>query len=579
MEFKSNTLRKLEKIRSGTVFTEKYCFILELLQNAQRAKATRVDVTLEDGVIIFKDNGSGCKNPEALFTLDTSSWDTTSEGFGMGFWSTLAIPGISKIKVDSHDWKATVDVEKLTDSLDVDFKRTPDEKTKGFQVKLYAEYDHAELVVRLYDAAKYIDEFDTTINGDKVVHESIIDRHIGGEHVKLFTNRSFDAKLALSRYSDGIKVFYDKREVCTLYNFSYVTGIMEIKPNKVNLKEPDRTSLIRDEKYWSLFNKINLCIKEMAKEYISDNGVDNCSMAECIATYLEVKDYERYLDLGDDDVCTKKEKVQDSLSADALIDSMDNITEHTKATVESTKIVNASNFERADTVHTQTITARPVVRRTKKATNSFRETLQRKKKVMWVNAYEVQEYEELIAKAKYCNVTVYIAKSVLYERAFNARRIPHISTISEALKETIVKTDVMLKTQKEEAFISMLAPICNHWNLPEDCFLIANLSTETTFELDGKVVYRKKNKNKPGQITTYGLTDRKNIYLDRTALELKRFNIKAGNLGLNEIKALAHNVNTIAHELAHLLYDTTDNTIDHYKAEVELQAQILKLYI
>ena len=198
---------------------------------------------------------------------------------------------------------------------------------------------------------------------------------------------------------------------------------------------------------------------------------------------------------------------------------------------------------------------------------------------MWVNAYELQQYEDLIARAEYCNVTIYVAKNVLYENAFRARNIPHITQISEALTETIVKTDVCLKTQKEETFIALLAPICKHWNLPDNCFHIANLSTETSFVLDGKVVYRKKNRNKAGNIMTYGLTDHTYIYLDRMGLELKRFNIKPGNLGLNEIKAIAHNVNTIAHELAHLLYNTTDNTVEHYKAEIELQSQILNLYM
>ena len=40
-----------------------------------------------------------------------------------------------------------------------------------------------------------------------------------------------------------------------------------------------------------------------------------------------------------------------------------------------------------------------------------------------------------------------------------------------------------------------------------------------------------------------------------------------------------YNIDTIAHELAHVLYHTTDNTIEHYKAQCSLQSDIVNLYL
>jgi 6-pyruvoyl-tetrahydropterin synthase len=163
--------------------------------------------------------------------------------------------------------------------------------------------------------------------------------------------------------------------------------------------------------------------------------------------------------------------------------------------------------------------------------------------------------------------------------ALRNRNIMHISSINECLKEIIIKKNITLKTSKEEIFIKLLQPICEKYNLPLDTFKIANLEKITTFSIDGKVLYKESLKNKKGNIKTYGLTDHINIYLDRTALELSKFNIHEGNVGLNEIKALMNTINTIAHELSHYLYNTTDNTVEHYNKEIKLQEEIIKLYI
>ena len=39
------------------------------------------------------------------------------------------------------------------------------------------------------------------------------------------------------------------------------------------------------------------------------------------------------------------------------------------------------------------------------------------------------------------------------------------------------------------------------------------------------------------------------------------------------------NLDTIAHELAHLIYDTEDNTVDHYKMQTRIQNEIVNLYL
>lgn len=63
----------------------------ELLQNARRAGATRVEVIEEPGHILVRDDGAGIRDPETLLSFGESGWDGETarleDPAGMGFWS------------------------------------------------------------------------------------------------------------------------------------------------------------------------------------------------------------------------------------------------------------------------------------------------------------------------------------------------------------------------------------------------------------------------------------------------------------------------------------------------------------
>ncbi|WP_175926334.1 ATP-binding protein [Burkholderia cepacia] len=65
----------------------------ELLQNARRAGATRIDVTVEDQTMIVSDDGSGIADLQTLIFIAESGWDQALQArenaFGMGVLSTL----------------------------------------------------------------------------------------------------------------------------------------------------------------------------------------------------------------------------------------------------------------------------------------------------------------------------------------------------------------------------------------------------------------------------------------------------------------------------------------------------------
>lgn len=98
-------------------FTSVDAAIAEVLQNAHRSGATRVDMTIaqtEDGrvAVMFLDNGPGVTDPDVLFTAAKTGWneEVVIEPAGLGFLSFLGIADTVTIESVSADgaWTATL---------------------------------------------------------------------------------------------------------------------------------------------------------------------------------------------------------------------------------------------------------------------------------------------------------------------------------------------------------------------------------------------------------------------------------------------------------------------------------------
>ena len=71
----------------------------ELFQNARRAQATRVDVTIAGGVVTVTDNGDGITDPAALLAFGRTGWDAETarreDPAGMGVYSLARRPKVT----------------------------------------------------------------------------------------------------------------------------------------------------------------------------------------------------------------------------------------------------------------------------------------------------------------------------------------------------------------------------------------------------------------------------------------------------------------------------------------------------
>ena len=594
IKFESSTFGKLNKIKNGNVFSDSFVFIKEFLQNCQRSKSKNVLINFgeKDGVGYFScyDDGCGCKNPKNIFTLDYSQWESTNEGFGIGFLSCLAIPNLKEIEIKSKDWIATVDVEDLfiNENLDVSVIKNMNSIT-GFYVELTSEWfkeNKYEIMDYIQNVGKFL-SLNIIVNGNKIDQIDLITNFKNSTsdvYYMEFHNSLFDGIISVSDCSYGqLKLYYEDRYVTELY-FPYLGGLIIPKYNKITLREPDRESYQRDYKWYKIKEKIEECAKTLYKEYIRLYGVkENCCI-EGIGNYLETKDFQKYLKLS---------FLEDDFNEDILMFD-DEVQEEYCTNEEENSYIDESFNE-----NTSNIILKPVIKENFKeenqvicnysTCNSFYEAdntlvlndFQKKKnllkKSIWVRAKETEEYKNMIAKARYCGIPVIVTDNVLQERVLQEKNIAHISILDDVLKEIIIKNNVELKNANEIAFIEFLEPICKYFHLEYDTFRIANLETIREFSHNDEIVMRTKEKNTKNNIVTYGLCDGRHIYLDRNALKLSKFKIK--NCSKATKYALLLKVSrTIAHELAHYLYNTTDNTVLHYKKEQLIWDKIISLY-
>lgn len=630
MQIKSNTSGKLKKMIDGTVFSSEFIFVRELFQNSQRAKAQNVIIKTSNDKIIFTDDGKGCKNPSSLFTLDYSDWESTDEGFGIGFWSCLALKNLISIKVESYNWEAEIFVDNiLNGNLNLDMIKK-NEVMEGFKVTLNIRpldfKQECQLDNDIIDVAQYLD-LDTYYNGHYISKIDIFSS-VEGDFVQNFKNKIFNGRISISKDSySSIDVFYEKRFVCSIYNNGYIKGVIELKKGAVNLKEPDRRELIYDNKYSELRKILARESKKLYIEFMKSNPGEDIidSYSESIDYHLDIKDYEKYINydslINHMEYNPKKEEVKtynEECSSEEIAISEDN-NANSSYSVDSEKSEDEfygetgdiNKFSKdSDNTHSQqinqndfymddyTVENNPsnnqnydtfykvydIKDKTEKKDNDclskFKKLVRKSNKMVWVERKDVDKYSDIIAQAEYAGLKIVKVDNILYANIFRKYNKMHISDFNNSFYAQYSFKNIRIKNMKEERFLKLLNPICELFDLPLNTFAIANIEKNITLEYNDKVLFREKEVNKKDAIYTYACVHNGKIFLDRTALGLSRFNLsKNGSLNVNDLKAIMSCVNTISHELAHLLYGTQDNTVNHYKTEVLIQEKITNQYI
>ncbi|MDD4052022.1 MAG: hypothetical protein PHR28_09015 [candidate division Zixibacteria bacterium] len=557
----SDVIGKLRKIQNGTVFDSPLVFVTELFQNAYRARAKTVQITLRDDTLIFVDDGCGAGNPKTILTLDYSHWQSTDEGFGIGFWSVLGIPGIQECRITSRKWTARIDIPTLfaTGTPAATVVRLP-AFHHGFAVALTAPYlrDHADAIVAEIARVGALQPYTVTLNGRAIERQDVfID--VTGEFTKDFSTRLFTARLAVAdRGWHSPTLYYERRTVCEYADTLGVRGIIEMKPRALTLKEPDRKQIVRDAKRETFASAISKCTRDLYRAFVRQATTDQIARyAGVIDDLLSVSEYEAYV-------------LDDAMFAE-IGGIPAPVPDDPDPFVFSTATIDRAAFDRADEDLVSPAVPAPNSHATRPRKRSVRSEIKKWKRTVWVSADELDDVRELVAKARYYGLTVVTATNVLQQNVFRKYRVPHISEIEQNLVRRHVISNVGVQTQKEARYLALLAPICQHYQVP-NVFRIGKIAMTLEVRVGDQMVDRER--MQVGGVVHDGV-----IILDRAHLALKRFRLTGGGIGQHELKALLATLPTVCHELAHLLYHTTDNTPEHFTTERNIYDELVTIYL
>lgn len=300
VELKVNVINQLKLLRKST-FKDIYCFLDEDVQNAQRAKATEVKVTVDrwgEGTVTIENNGNILTNPQALFSIAESDWDeevrNSENPFGMGFFSNITVSNL--INVHSGNTYITFDVEDMISTNNTEIKvEEIDEYYDGFKLILRNfDFDTAseyEIQKRIEVLGKYIHELDIYYNGE-LVEEKDLTEGDGSKYQFSVDDENCKGWIALgNNYSWGnnLNVFYKGRLVAPLEGLPYLKGDLHVSDKTLNLTSPDRKDIIKDEKL-NVFKKV---ITKHVEKYCTSllvNGEENISdYTSCFGYYVNKK--------------------------------------------------------------------------------------------------------------------------------------------------------------------------------------------------------------------------------------------------------------------------------------------------
>ena len=155
----------------------------ELLQNARRSGATRVEITTGDDRVTIADNGHGIRNPESILAFGKTEWEEQTARLehpaGMGLYSLARCEHVSITSktADSPTWRVDLTPEHFVGKLEAPVEPAPENTlttggagTTGTNVTFSCR-NNAERSIT--EAAKYY-PLPVSINGQEAVREDFL---------------------------------------------------------------------------------------------------------------------------------------------------------------------------------------------------------------------------------------------------------------------------------------------------------------------------------------------------------------------------------------------------------------------
>jgi len=583
LEIRVNVVGQIKLFRSS-MFPEKLPFIEEAFQNAQRAKATLVEVWVKDDEIVIMDDGIGLNNPEDLFTIAQSGWDEETvkeqKPFGLGFFSCVTMADI--IIIESGYTKCVFDVPEIvqTNKARVRVEQLQ-EYVSGFRVILRDLLPGVKIFNverRVREVASYISQFDVELNGVRLqkldLNKPDTDRFfrkIEEPNCRGWI-RAYDwihDRSSLFNYESGVKIFHQERYVKDLNILgNEVVGVISV--DNLDLRAPDRKEIIQNEKLEELKGLLKREVKALFKEVIatgSEKELERFENSLCKELYVEeYQELLRFLILkGDLDLERIRGKTKEQLERMSSEEILELLGAN-EDTQEDTQEMIPSEYDLSSKREPLEIASRMVDRAEIPDLPPGEKLPPMDDQLKYyLRKDEIIDYVDRIRRALDNGIPVILIRNRLEITAIMSREdILHISELDQREEWNAKINNPGPADQVEGRAEWLFEVISRIMGLEESPFIIGDVEATKVVTFGPIEVSRE-------DIVPFGMCNGRVILIDRSKLakdSLKPSTFK--RLLASDLLFIGRNLDTIAHELTHLLYKTEDGTPAHYRLQLDV---------
>jgi len=583
----------LRKLRSAGYHAT--TFVAELIQNAQRAKASRISFWLEGDYLLVEDDGVGCSDPSEVFTLSRSGWDAETAAienpFGEGFFSIL--PVASRIDVQSQGWSATWDVDRTIETGVLDVEVQTGNRPKGFEVeiRLTVGVDTDAIREAIRKEALYVPNVEVLLNEavlPKVRPEEVEQYRVSGVN--------FSGSITFVEQSDTHPVLLHRgRIVRTIEALPHLRGVIEVSKG-ITLRAPDRKDVIPNQKWEDTLKRIRKEVTQAANACVaalSEN--DLARLGYALAPYVDPKVVEEALEWkclegSDDEASVEDDRIEyeDDLkivreaaqtatllagvdprllaaafrSTGAGEGQADSGQTGSTGAVSVGVVQNALNLLREASAGQAVPAASPVEGTPGRSVQRPEKGLQ---PGFWTQAWAVEQHKRLVGLCRYYHIPLYIVSDPVRTRIVR-EKCPHINQWEQVVQFED-KIDARPLTKLQPAWDEVCQPIFGR----KIQLASGKIRKVLTARLGEKTIKR----NVP--VLAAAVRETGTIVFARAAMWPA--NTRGALSAVTLRKFVLHNLNSLAHELAHLIFDTADGTLEHYQMESRLSAALARAVV
>lgn len=285
----------------GYTFSNSHTVLSELMQNARRAKATKVVISfLEPDILVVQDDGEGISNFADLLHIAESGWNQATqdseEPFGMGWISCLF--AAKHVIVQSHGQKIAFDTADAINQQAIKIEKGIVQNgtiisLSGFRMSF------AEIEKRLKRLASGfpIPVYLNTVELPRPYAEESLGNIVSIPGGKAWLNKRaidnyfrFRGKLSIRAFLQGLPIYDDFS-----YNSEKAEVILYLDPKVYKPRMPDRDTLIDAEKHTKTFTEIGA---GLVKSYLLEKK-EKLSPDEFVK-YWDVAEAYGFLDIFND---------------------------------------------------------------------------------------------------------------------------------------------------------------------------------------------------------------------------------------------------------------------------------------